>query len=266
LDTSPHHIEFKNVSYEIHGKVVFKNISLQIPRGKISVLLGPSGIGKTTVLRLISGHIHPNAGKVFVDGECVGNMNKKQLYVMRRKMGMLFQTGALFGHLSVYENIAFPLREHLNLPEDLIHNLVLLKLEAVGLRGAAQLMPEELSGGMSRRVALARSIIMDPKLMMYDEPLTGQDPINIAVLLKLIKMLNRTLHMTSILISHQIHSVTKIADYFLLFQSGGIIAAGSPRQVLNSKDPLVSQFMKGNADGVIPFHYPACDLEEDFLK
>lgn len=257
------HVHIKRVYLSHHGHSVFKGVSVKIPRGKITVIMGPSGCGKTTLLRLIGGQATPDRGKVLVDGHDVGALTRSQLFELRRSMGRLFQSGALFSHISVFENVAFPLREHLKLPEDLLRNIVLLTLETVGLRGAHHLMPNELSGGMARRVALARAIVCDPKIMMYDEPLTGQDPISVGVLLRLIKQLNQTLGMTSVIVSHSIRASASIADYIYLLADGKVLGHGTPDEIFSSESAQVQQFVQGHPDGVVPFHYPAPSLAED---
>lgn len=235
---------------------------MQIPRGKITAIMGPSGIGKTTLLRLIGGQIKPDSGDVLFDGESIPSLGRKRLYEARRRMGMLFQSGALFTGMSVFDNVAFPLREHSGLPEAIIHTLVMMKLEAVGLRGAAQLLPSELSGGMARRAALARSIALDPELIMYDEPFAGQDPISMGVLVRLISTLNRAQQLTSIVVTHDVDEVMTIADYAYIIANKKVIAAGTPEQLRAHQDPQVIQFLRGEADGPVAFHYPAPDYRE----
>lgn len=256
-------IEINNLSFAHNDHLVFNDISLRIPRGKITAIMGPSGSGKTTLLRLISAQLRPQAGTILVDGVDVHKLNRAELYTMRRSMGMLFQSGALFTNINVFENVAFPLRENTKLPEEMIHDLVLMQLEAVGLRGARSLMPSELSGGMARRVALARALAFNPKLMMYDEPFTGQDPITMGVLVKLIKHLNDILRLTSIIVSHDVAETASIADYIYVVANSKIIGQGSSEEVLSDDSPLVKQFMRGLPDGPVPFHYPAKDYVED---
>lgn len=242
--------------HENNGHLIFNKVNLKIKRGKIIAIMGPSGCGKTTLLRLISAQLKPISGQVIVEGININKLKTAELYKMRRTMGMLFQSGALFTNLNVFENVAFPLREHTKLSEIMIRDLVLMQLEAVGLRGARDLMPSELSGGMARRVALARSLVLNPKLMLYDEPFTGQDPINMGVLAKLIKNSNDILGLTSIIVSHDVAETAQIADYVYVVAHGGIIGEGDASHVLNDKSPFVNQFMQGLPDGPVPFHYP----------
>jgi phospholipid/cholesterol/gamma-HCH transport system ATP-binding protein len=256
-------IEVRNLSFSRNSKIIFDKANLNIPRGKVTAIMGPSGCGKTTLLRLIGGQIAPDAGTILVGGQDIAHISKKALYKIRARMGMLFQSGALFTDLSVYENVAFPLREHTNLPESMIHDLVLMKLQAVGLRGAQGLMPNELSGGMARRVALARAIALDPDFIMYDEPFTGQDPISMGVLVQLVRLLNDALGMTSILVSHDIHETISIADHIFLISNGRVVGAGSPEALINSDDEWVRQFMQALPDGPVPFHYPAQSYADD---
>lgn len=257
------HVHIKQVSLAFGERQVLNKLSFRIPRDKITVIMGPSGCGKTTLLKLIGGQLRPDSGEVLVDGASIQRLDRSELFAVRQHMGRLFQSGALFSHINVFENVAFPLREHLNLPEELLRDIVLMTLETVGLRGAAHLLPTELSGGMSRRVALARAIVMDPDLMMYDEPLTGQDPISVGVLLRLIKHLNKTFGMTSIIVSHNIKAISTIADHMVVIGDGRLIAQGSPQALLKSEQPRVQQFMQGLPDGVVPFHYPAPDIARD---
>jgi phospholipid/cholesterol/gamma-HCH transport system ATP-binding protein len=243
---------------------VLSGIDLTIPRGRLVAIMGGSGSGKTTILRLIGGQLRPQAGKVEVDGNDVAALDREALFALRRRIGMLFQFGALFTDMSVFENIAFPLREHTVLLEELCHDLVLMKLNAVGLRGAAQLRPAELSGGMARRVALARAIALDPMLVMYDEPFAGLDPISLGIVGQLIRKLNDALGITSIVVTHDIYESLKIVDYIYFVSEGRIIAAGTPAEVRASRDPYVRQFVDGEPDGPVPFHYPAKQLTEEF--
>jgi phospholipid/cholesterol/gamma-HCH transport system ATP-binding protein len=259
-------VSIKNLSFRRGERVIFNNIDLDIPRGKITAIMGPSGTGKTTLLRLIGGQLKPIQGTVRVNDQTINTLSRKELYVVRRKIGMLFQNSALFTNLSTFENVAFPLREHTKLPEELIRDIVLMKLQAVGLRGARDLMPSELSGGMARRVALARAIALDPELVMYDEPFTGLDPIALGVIVKLIRELNDALGLTSIVVSHDVQEVTSIADYIYLIADGKIIGQGKPQQLKADETPQVQQFMQGLPDGVVPFHYPAKDYAEDLFE
>lgn len=250
-------VDIKNLTFSRNERLIFDNVDIAVKRGKITAIMGPSGTGKTTLLRLIGALIAPDAGVIKVDDCNVHDLSRKALYSMRRKMGLLFQNSALFTHLSVFDNVAFPLREHTKLNTAMLRDIVLMKLEAVGLRGAAQLMPAELSGGMARRVALARTIALDPELMMYDEPFAGQDPISMGVLVRLIKRLNQLLHTTTIIVSHDVEETCSIADYVYLIANGRVIGQGEPTELLQSSRPEVRQFMHGEADGVVPFHYPS---------
>lgn len=236
---------------------------MDFPRGKVVAVMGGSGSGKTTILRLIGGQLQAQKGSIHVDGKAVNAQDVPALYAMRRQMGMLFQHGALFTDLTVFENVAFPLREHTRLPEELIRDLVLMKLQAVGLRNAAQLKPSEISGGMARRVALARAIALDPQLVMYDEPFAGLDPISMGVTANLIRRLNDALGSTSILVSHDVHESFAIADYVYFLSQGKIVAHGTPQQMLESGDPYVKQFVHAEPDGPVPFHYPGRSLAQD---
>lgn len=257
-------IKHMHFSHE-NGMSVFKGVNLFFPKGKITVVMGPSGTGKTTLLRLIGGQLTPSQGFISVAGKNVHALSRRELYGLRKQMGMLFQSGGLFTHLSVFENVAFPLREHTNLTEAMIRTLVLMKLEMVGLRGAYHLFPVELSGGMARRVALARAIILDPALVLYDEPFTGQDPISMGILLKLVSTLNKGLHLTSIIVSHNVQETLKIADYVYIISNKKIIAHGPPDILAHNSNKELQQFMQGLPDGPVPFDYPAKPLEEDFL-
>ena len=236
---------------------------MNFPRGKVIAVMGGSGSGKTTILRLIGGQIRPQHGSVSIDGQHVQDLATRDLYAIRRKMGMLFQHGALFTDLSVFDNVAFPMREHTDLSEAMIRDLVMLKLEAVGLRNAAYLMPAQISGGMARRVALARAVALDPQLMMYDEPFAGLDPISMGVAANLIRNLNDALGSTSILVSHDVHESFAIADYIYFLSQGKIVAEGTPEQMMASEDPYVRQFVNAQADGPVPFHYPGKALLDD---
>lgn len=246
------------------GKTVFDGVDLDIPRGAVVAIMGPSGTGKTTLLRHITGQLRPDRGTVEVFGQDVGKLPAGELYRLRRRMGMLFQNGALLTDLSVFDNVAFPLRENTDLPERLIRPLVLMKLQAVGLRGAAQLLPAELSGGMARRVALARAIALDPELILYDEPFVGLDPIAVAAVVELIRTLNHTLGLTSVVVAHEIEHLKRVADRLIVLSGGKVIAQGPIGQVLADPSPMVRQFLQGLSDGPVPFHYPAPPLIADF--
>jgi phospholipid/cholesterol/gamma-HCH transport system ATP-binding protein len=259
-------VSVRNLSFSRGDKKIFDDISLDIERGKITAIMGPSGTGKTTLLKLIGGQLTPGTGTVEVDGHNVHRLRRADLYELRKRMGMLFQSGALLTDMSVYDNVAFPLREHTHLPESMIRTLVLMKLQAVGLRGARDLMPNELSGGMARRIALARAIALDPMMIMYDEPFTGQDPISMGALVHLIKSLNTTLNLTSIIVSHDVQETSAIADYIYLISGGRIVGQGTPSDIANSESPWVQQFMNGSADGPVHFHYPAKDYLDDLLS
>ncbi|WED43900.1 ATP-binding cassette domain-containing protein [Legionella cardiaca] len=258
-------MQITNLTFDRGERRIFDSVSMDMARGKITAIMGPSGSGKTTLLRLIGAQLYPQAGTVLVNGANIHQLPRKELYMARRKMGLLFQSSALFTHLSVFDNVAFPLREHTQLNDAMLRDIVLMKLEAVGLRGAAQLMPDELSGGMARRVALARTIALDPELMMYDEPFTGQDPISMGVLVRLIKRLNQLLQTTTIIVSHDVEETCSIADYVYLIAGGRVIGHGTPLELKKSNQPQVKQFMHGEADGVVPFHYPARPYTEELL-
>ncbi|KJV07024.1 ABC transporter ATP-binding protein [Methylocucumis oryzae] len=258
-------ISVRQLSFSRGNKKIFNNVSLDIERGKITAIMGPSGTGKTTLLKLIAGQLYPDSGVITVDGLNVHQLRRAELYNLRKRMGMLFQSGALLTDMSVYDNVAFPLREHTHLPESMIRTLVLMKLEAVGLRGARHLMPNELSGGMARRIALARAIALDPMMILYDEPFTGQDPISMGVLVHLIKALNSTLGLTSIIVSHDVHETSLIADTIYVISEGRIVDHGTPEAMRQSSSPWIQQFMTGAADGPVPFHYPAKDYLDDLL-
>jgi phospholipid/cholesterol/gamma-HCH transport system ATP-binding protein len=258
-------VDVRDVHYSLSGREIFSGLTLQATRGQITAVMGPSGTGKTTLLRLITAQIFADSGEVKVFGENLGGLSRRQTFALRRRMGMLFQNSALLTDINVFENVAFPLREHTDLPEPLIRNLVLTKLNAVGLRGAAALMPEELSGGMARRVALARAVIMDPELLIYDEPFVGLDPIALGVIMRLIQQLNQTLGITSIIVSHDVRELASIAHHSYLMAGGKIVAAGTPAELAASELPIVRQFISGNPDGPSPFHYPAADLTTQLL-
>lgn len=259
------YVTIRNLRFKRGDRYIFNNISLDIPKGKIVAIMGPSGTGKTTLLRLISGQLTPRSGKITVAGENIHRLSRRRLYHARRQIGMLFQSGALFTNLSVFENVAFPMREHAHFPEDMLHDLVLMKLETVGLRGAQHLMPSELSGGMARRVALARALMLDPQLMLYDEPFAGQDPITMGVLVQLIKRLNSALGLTSVIVSHDVQETAAIADYIYVLSEAAIVGEGRPEQLFADKSPSVQQFIHGLPDGVVPYRYPAADYAGDLL-
>lgn len=261
-------VEFKDVTFSYPGsagdRVILDRVTLSVPRGKVTALMGASGGGKTTVLRLIGGQQKASQGEVLFDGKSIGRLARSELYEARRRMGMLFQFGALFTDLSVFDNVAFPLREHTALNDELIRDVVLMKLNAVGLRGARDLMPSEVSGGMARRVALARAIVLDPELIMYDEPFAGLDPISLGTAAQLIRQLNDTLGITSIVVSHDLEETFHIADKVIILANGGIAAEGTPDEVRNSTDPLVHQFVNAQSEGPVKFHYPGPDVATDF--
>ena len=268
-DTSaPSLVEFRDVTFSYPGsagdRVILNKVTLSVPKGKVTALMGASGGGKTTVLRLIGGQQKATSGQVLFDGQDVGGLTQAGLYAARRRMGMLFQFGALFTDLSVFDNVAFPLREHTSLPDALVRDIVLMKLNAVGLRGARDLMPSEVSGGMARRVALARAMVLDPELMMYDEPFSGLDPISLGTAARLIRQLNDTLGITSIVVSHDLEETFRIADKVIILANGGIAAQGTPDEVRNSTDPMVHQFVNALSDGPVEFHYPGADVATDF--
>ncbi len=262
---SDNFIEVRGLTFSRGDRIIFDNIDMDIPRGKVTGIMGPSGTGKTTLLRLIGAQLKPDAGQISVDGQLLSSLGRESLFRMRSKMGMLFQSGALFTDLTVFENVAFPLRVHTDLPEELVYDIVLMKLQAVGLRGARELMPAELSGGMARRVALARAIALDPDFIMYDEPFVGQDPIAMGVLVNLVRKLNNALNLTSVIVSHDLSETASISDYLYILADGGVAASGTPEELQNSDDPKVRQFMNGIPDGPVPFHFPADDLADDVL-
>lgn len=258
-------IELKDVVYKRGSRFIFNGLEMNIPAGCLCAIMGPSGVGKTTLLNLITGQLKPLSGSIRVLGERVDTMNHRGLINLRKKMSMLFQSGALFTDMNVYDNVAFPLRENSDLSESIIRTIVMMKLETVGLRGAANLMPGELSGGMNRRVALARAIALDPSVMFYDEPFVGQDPISLGALVHLIKTLNDLLDLTSIVVSHDIYETMSIVDKMFILSDAKVIAEGSPEELNNSDSEWVNQFVKAKADGPVPFHYPSKDYIADIL-
>ncbi len=257
-------VECRHLSFGYGSRRILDDLSFTVPRGKVTALMGASGGGKTTVLRLIGGQVRPAGGELTFDGQEIGALDRGGLYTMRRRMGMLFQFGALFTDLSVFDNVAFPLREHTDLPASLVRDIVLMKLNAVGLRGARDLMPSEISGGMARRVALARAIALDPDLIMYDEPFAGLDPISLGTAAQLIRRLNDTLGITSIVVSHDLEETFLIADQVIVLANGKVAAQGTPQEVMNSTDPLVDQFVHAKPDGPVHFHYPGPTVPQDF--
>ncbi|CAM8665965.1 Ttg2A ABC-type transport system involved in resistance to organic solvents, ATPase component [Oxalobacteraceae bacterium] len=258
----PNLVDIRDLHFGYGDRLILSGLTMEFPRGKVIAIMGGSGSGKTTVLRLIGGQLRAQSGSVTVDGQEVSSLSLDGLYRMRRRMGMLFQHGALFTDLSVFDNVAFPLRENTALPEVMIHDLVLLKLHAVGLSNAASLKPAEISGGMARRVALARAVALDPQLIMYDEPFAGLDPISMGVIANLIRKLNDALGSTTILVSHDVHESFMIADYVYFLSQGCIVAHGTPAQMMASDDPYVKQFVHAEADGPVPFHYPGRSITE----
>jgi phospholipid/cholesterol/gamma-HCH transport system ATP-binding protein len=257
-------VELRHLTFGYGDRIILDDISMSVPRGKVTALMGASGGGKTTILRLIGGQNRAQKGSALFDGQDITPMNQTQLYAARRRMGMLFQFGALFADLSVFENVAFPLREHTNLPEALIRDIVLMKLNAVGLRGARDLMPSEVSGGMARRIALARAIALDPELVMYDEPFSGLDPISLGTAARLIRELNDSMGLTSVFVSHELEQTFAIADHVVILANGKIAVQGTPEQVRQSTDPLVYQYVNALSDGPVRFHYPGPTVAEDF--
>jgi phospholipid/cholesterol/gamma-HCH transport system ATP-binding protein len=259
-------IQIRGLDYAVNGRDIFKNLDIDVPRGKVTAVMGPSGTGKTTLLRLITGQLFADRGTVIVEGQDIKTLTADGIFLLRRRMGMLFQNGALLTDIDVFENVAFPLREHTRLPERLLRQLVLMKLQAVGLRGAAELMPAELSGGMGRRVALARAIVMDPQILIYDEPFVGLDPISMGVVLRLIRRLNDVMGLTSIVVSHDVKEISAVADLTYLLSGGGVVASGTPQELHDNPSEIVHQFMGGLADGPVPFHYPAPDYFKSLLS
>ena len=258
-------VKVRGMSFTRGHRIIFDNIDMDLKRGKITAIMGPSGCGKTTLLRLIGGQLRPRNGSIMVDGQEVSRLGRRQLFQLRKRMGMLFQSGALLTDLNVFDNVAYALREHTDLSEPFIEDLVIMKLNAVGLRGARHMMPSELSGGMARRVALARAIALDPMMIMYDEPFTGQDPISMGVLIRLIKRMNEALGITSILVSHDVAESASIADYIYVLSAGHVVGQGTPQELRVSDSAWVRQFMDGLPDGPVPFHYPAPDYDEELL-
>jgi phospholipid/cholesterol/gamma-HCH transport system ATP-binding protein len=263
LTDTPPIVELRQLTFGYGERVILHDISLRIPHGKVTALIGPMGSGKTTALRLIGGQVRPQAGEVLFEGQDVTHMDQTQLYAMRRRMGMMFQFGALFADMTVFENVAFPLHEHTDLSETLIHDIVLMKLHAVGLRGARDLMPSSLSGGMTRRVALARAIVLDPDLAIYDEPFSGLDPISLHTVAHLIRQLNDSMSLTSLFVSHEIEETFEIADHVIVLAEGKVVAEGTPAEVLGSTDALAHQYVNSLPDGPVQFHYPRIPFEED---
>ncbi len=258
-------VDVRDVHYAIGGREIFSGLTLTARRGRITAVMGPSGTGKTTLLRLITAGAYADSGRMTVWGRDLARLRSREIFAMRTRMGMLFQNGALLTDLDVFENVAFPLREHTRLPEALIRDIVLTKLNAVGLRGAAELMPAELSGGMARRVALARAIVMDPELLIYDEPFVGLDPIALGVILRLIQKMNEALGLTSIVVSHDVHELETIAHESYLISEGRVVASGTPAELGAGNSPILQQFMSGSPDGPVPFHYPAPDYLTQLL-
>ena len=258
-------VEVREVDFALGGRPIFSGLDLTVRRGRITAVMGPSGTGKTTLLKLITAQVFADRGRMLVFGQDLATLGGAGVYALRRRMGMLFQNGALLTDLDVFENVAFPVREHTDLPEPLIRRLVLTKLQAVGLRGAAALMPAELSGGMARRVALARAIVMDPEILLYDEPFVGLDPISLGFILRLIKHMNSALGITSVVVSHDVNELASIADDSYLLSAGRVVAAGTPAELRASSSVAVRQFMTGSAEGPVPFHYPAPDYATQLL-
>jgi len=258
-------VEVRNLHFRLGSRVIYDGVDIDIPRGRITAIMGPSGTGKTTLLRLISGQWRPGSGSITFDGQHVARLSQRKLFTLRKRMGMLFQSGALLTDLDVYDNTAFPIREHTRLPERIIRDIVLMKLEAVGLRGARHLYPVQLSGGMARRAALARAIALDPDMIMYDEPFTGQDPISMGVLLRLIRRLNDALGLTSMVVSHDVAETLDIADYVYVIADGSVVDHGTPAAIRASQSAWVQQFIHAESDGPVAFHYPASSYADDLL-
>lgn len=259
-------VDIQNLTFSRGERVIYDDMSMQFTRGKVTAIMGPSGIGKTTLLRLIGGQLKPDAGHIWFEDQDIPTLGRRDLYQARKKMSMLFQSGALFSDMTVFDNVAFPIREHTKLPEEIIRMMVLMKLESVGLRGARDLMPAELSGGMARRAALARAIALDPQLIMYDEPFAGQDPISMGVIVRLIRSLNDALGLTSIVVSHDVNEVMSIADYVYVVAERRVIGHGTPEQLRQHESPLVQQFLQGLADGPVPFHFKAADYAQELME
>ena len=258
-------VRIRGMTFARGNRVIFDQVNMDIPRGRITAIMGPSGTGKTTLLKLIGGQLAPEAGRIDVDGQDVHALDRAGLFALRKRMGMLFQSGALLTDLNVFENVAFPLREHTALPEPIVRQLVLLRLESVGLRSARDLMPSELSGGMARRVALARALVLDPMMILYDEPFTGQDPISMGVLVKLIRSVNDALGLTSIVVSHDVPETLSIADYAYVIADGAVVGRGTPEELRASESPWIRQFVRALPDGPVPFHYPGPDYAEELF-
>ena len=259
-------IKIRDLHFYRGDRAIFNGVDIDIDRGKVTAIMGPSGTGKTTLLRLIGGQLRPDQGYIEIDGQNVHKLSRSKLYELRKRMGMLFQSGALLTDLNVFDNVAFPLREHTKLPEPLIRDLVLMKLQAVGLRNARKLSPSQLSGGMARRVALARAVALDPMMIMYDEPFTGQDPISMGTLVNLIRRINDAMGLTSIVVSHDVAEASQIADEIYLLSGGKVIEKGTPEQLKKSSSQWVRQFMDGLPDGPVPFHYPGSEFDVDLLQ
>lgn len=265
VDDGPTLVRIRDLHFSRGSKPIFRGLDIDIPRGRVTTILGPSGTGKTTLLKMIGGQLKPDRGSIIVDDLDVARLSRSQLYALRKRLGMLFQSGALLTDLSVFENVAYPLREHTDLPESLISHLVLMRLHAVGLRGVRDLVPAELSGGMARRAALARALVFDPMMIMYDEPFTGQDPISMGVLLELIKTVNAALGLTSLIVSHDLKEALSISDYAVIISEGVVVEAGSPEQLEASESAWVRQFLHGEPDGPVPFQATAPDYAEDLF-
>jgi phospholipid/cholesterol/gamma-HCH transport system ATP-binding protein len=258
-------VRVRGLTFARGSRVVFDRVNMDIPRGGVTAIMGPSGSGKTTLLKLIGAQLVPEAGRIDVDEQDVHALTRGELFALRRRIGMLFQSGALLTDLDVFENVAFPLREHTALPEALIRQLVLMRLESVGLRAARRLMPAELSGGMARRVALARALVLDPDMILYDEPFTGQDPISMGVLMQLIREVNDALGLTSIVVSHDVAETLAIADYGYLIADGEVVGRGTPEELRASRSPWIRQFVHALPDGPVPFHYPGPEYGEELF-